>query len=137
MIAIRRILKAYPGLLALVCLAALAMKILVPTGYMVDQDSKSFTVKICNGVGHAEATIEIPFGPKTAGDSQHDAAGDQTEPACSFAGFSQVLATGADPIQLALAMVFILLAGLQLSRLPLSGVADRLRPPLRGPPVIA
>ena len=49
----------------------------------------------------------------------------------------EFLATGADPIQLALAMVFILLAGLQLSQLPLSGVPDRLRPPLRGPPVIA
>ena len=137
MTAIRRIFKAYPGLLALVCCAALAMKFLVPPGYMVDQDSKSFTVKICNGVGQAEATIEIPFEPKSVGNGQHDAAGDQTDPACSFAGFSQFLATGADPIQLALAMVFILLAGLQLSQLPSSGVPDRLRPPLRGPPVIA
>ncbi|WP_417592899.1 hypothetical protein [Parasphingorhabdus sp.] len=137
MIAFRRLFRAYPCLLALVCFAALAMKILVPPGYMVNQDTKTFTVKICNGIGNAETTIEIPFGPKTAGKEKHDGAGDPSGTTCSFAGFSQLVATGADPIQLVLAILFILLAGLQLLQMPLPGVADRLRPPLRGPPVIA
>ena len=137
MTAIRRFYRAYPGLLALICLVALAMKILVPPGYMVSQDTKTFTVKICNGVGKAEATIEVPFDPKTVGQDKHDAAGDPQGTSCSFAGFSHLMATGADPVQLVLALLFILLAGLQLMQMPLPGVADRLRPPLRGPPVIA
>tara|TARA_R110002033_G_scaffold15886_2_gene44462 strand:+ start:509 stop:922 length:414 start_codon:yes stop_codon:yes gene_type:complete len=137
MIAFRRIFRACPCLLALVCFAVLAMKILVPPGYMVSQDTKTFTVKICDGIGNSQSTIEIPFDAKTAGQEQHDGAGDPSGTTCSFAGFSQLVATGADPIQLALAILFILLAGLQLLQMPLPGVADRLRPPLRGPPVIA
>jgi hypothetical protein len=137
MIAIRHLLRACPCLLALICFTALAMKILVPTGYMVSQDTKTFTVQICNGAGNAETTIEIPFASKAAGQGDHDDSGDSSGMTCSFAGFSHLFATGADPIQLVLAMLFILVAGLQLLQMPLPAVADRLRPPLRGPPVIA
>ncbi|QTD56089.1 DUF2946 family protein [Parasphingorhabdus cellanae] len=113
---------------------ALAMKALVPHGYMISADSQTMTVKICNGVGDTESTVTIPMG--TDG-SDHDNGSNMTGKACSSSSVSQSAMTVTDPVQLAIALGFILLAGLLVRTAMPSERLTRLRPPLRGPPASA
>ncbi|MEP2101286.1 MAG: hypothetical protein ABJP02_01530 [Parasphingorhabdus sp.] len=108
------------------------MKALVPNGYMVSADNKTITVKICNGLDNAQQTVEIPMASDT---SDHDSGSDKTEEACSASSVSQSAMTAADPIQLALALAFIMVVGLKPDSAISRDGTSRLRPPLRGPPV--
>ncbi len=111
---------------------ALAMKALTPNGYMISADSQTITVKICNGVGDVERTIDIPMNTDA---NDHDSGSNMNSEACSSSSVSQSTMTTIDPVQLALAIGFIMLAGLVVQTAILSARLPRLRPPLRGPPV--
>lgn len=135
---------------ALIALA-LAMKALVPAGYMIGADAKVLTVRVCDGYadsdpghapghvpghvpshapGHAIVIAAKGAGHGDAGKSLHN------QQACPFS----VLALGqldrADPILLALALGFIILPGLAPSPGATPRLLARLRPPLRAPPVL-
>ena len=118
---------------------ALAMKAIVPAGYMVGTESKVLTIRICDDTQLSAAAhnalsardIAIPMKGEPAG--KHSKA-DGTCPygALSFAGLA-----GADPILLALALLFILATGFAALALPAPSRIAHLRPPLRGPPALA
>ncbi|GAA0471295.1 hypothetical protein GCM10009096_10320 [Parasphingorhabdus litoris] len=108
------------------------MKAAVPSGYMISTDSKTISVKICNGLDNSEQTIEIPM----ASDSgEHERGTDQSGEACSSSSFSKSTMTATDPIQLTLALAFIMLVGLTTGLDTKRDHTAHLRPPLRGPPV--
>lgn len=129
---IRHLLQTRSTWFAVLFMLALAMKALVPNGYMVSADSQTITIKICNGLGDAEQTIDIPMNTNT---NDHDSGSNMTSEACSSSSVSQSTMTTIDPVQLSLALSFIMLIGLVVQTAILSGRSPRLRPPLRGPPL--
>lgn len=44
----------------LICAAALVLKLLVPTGYMIDNSHGRITITVCSGTGPATMTMEMP-----------------------------------------------------------------------------
>ncbi len=130
----RALLLRHRALALLVVMAALCMKIVVPTGFMIGQNSKVLTVQICNeAIGnHAWKQIVIPM-KESGGDSDHK----QGKVDCPFASLSMASMTGADPALLALALAFILALGFAPARTSLPKRVSYLRPPLRGPPALA
>lgn len=112
---------------------ALAMKAVVPAGYMVDSASKALTIRVCADAQLASTVRDIVVPMKGEPAGKHSKA-DDTCPygALSFAGLA-----GVDPIQLALALLFILATGFAALALPAPRRIAHLRPPLRGPPALA
>ena len=127
----RAFLMRHRALALLVVMAALCMKIVVPTGFMIGQNSKVLTVQICDEVfgNHAVKQIVIPMK-----DGGSDSGQKQGKGECPFASLSMASMTGADPALLALALAFILALGFAPARITLPKRVSHLRPPLRGPP---
>lgn len=121
------------ALALLVVMAALCMKIVVPTGFMIGQNSKVLTVQLCtDGLGHAvTAKIVIPM----KGD-RGDSSGKQGKAECPFASLSMASMSGTDPALLALALAFILALGFAPTQTSHPKRVSYLRPPLRGPPAL-
>jgi hypothetical protein len=116
-----------------VVMAALCMKIALPTGLMIGQDTKVLTVQICDDAfgSHASKQIAIPM-KADAGKQGNKASGGE----CPYAALSMASLSGADPALLALALAFILLLGFAPVRPAHRERAFYLRPPLRGPPAL-
>jgi hypothetical protein len=133
---IRIFLRRYPALALAVLALALAVKAMVPAGYMLAADSKSLslTVTVCTGMDTMQKTIEIPVHKSQDGKSSHEQAGDSP---CAFTALSHALLGGADGILLALALLFIVTVGFGSITPNLVQKWRRLRPPLRGPPVFS
>ena len=128
---LRAFLMRYRALSLVLILAALGMKIVVPTGFMIGTDSKVLAVQICDDTqgNHAVKHLVIPM-------KGGDAGGKQAKADCPFASLSMASLTGADPTLLGLALAFILALGFAPTpHLPAKRPAH-LRPPLRGPPVL-
>lgn len=113
---------------------ALAMKAIVPAGYMVGSESKVLTIRICDETQLSAALqardIAVPMKGEPAG--KHSNA----EGMCPYGALSFASLGGADPVQLALALLFILATGFAALVLPAPHRAAHLRPPLRGPPAL-
>ena len=121
------------ALAILVVMVALCMKIVVPSGYMIGQDSKVLTVQICDEItgNHAVKQLVIPMKDGGSESGQKQGKGE-----CPFASLSMASLAGADPSLLALALSFILALGFAPARIPLPQRVSYLRPPLRGPPAL-
>lgn len=118
-------------LAALIVAAALAVRVLVPAGYMPTLDNGSVVIGICSGYGPKMIAVTIP------GLDHHGDESDQARSPCAFADLALPLIGGADAIQLAEALLFILAVALLLAVTLPPRAASWLRPPLRGPPLIA
>lgn len=139
---VRRHLLTHNALAMLVIVVALAMKAIVPAGFMPMLVEGRVVIALCSGsgpvtamadTGHHAAMIVQHGGPSKPDSPQHD---NKPQP-CAFAGLTAPSLAGADPVMLAGAIAFVLALGLQIVvALPTIRPA-RLRPPLRGPPVIA
>ncbi len=119
---------------------ALAMKALVPTGYMVGGDARVLTIRVCDGYvdsapahaiviaaqGHDGANANGGHGE--AGKALHD------QQACPFSALAHAGLAGADPLLLAAALAYILLLGFAAPGFVAPVRLVRLRPPLRAPP---
>jgi len=114
---------------------ALAMKALVPAGYMIGSDTRTLTIEICDGQGHHQLGQIVVQQPAKAGHSQNDhGKGDST---CPYGALGHAGLAGADPVLLAFALAFILALGFAPIKTRHVRRAHYLRPPLRGPPVLA
>lgn len=131
--AIRHLL-AQRHLAVLICTATLLLKLLVPTGYMIDSDRGRIAITICSGVAPAAMTMETT---EMHGDMpDHGKSKDhrKAEMPCAFSGLSAAMTGAIDPIQLAALIAFILAIGMSSVVLPIPARRTHLRPPLRGPP---
>ena len=118
----------------LICAATLLLKLLVPTGYMIDSDHGRITITICAGIVPAVMTMEMPGmrdGMPGHGKSKDHG---KAEMPCAFSGLSAAMNGAIDPIQLAALIAFVLAMGMSPIILPTPARRIYLRPPLRGPP---
>lgn len=129
---LRAFIRSHARLTLALLAVALAVKALVPAGFMIGASGDRFlTVTICSDATGVPKQMQIAIPDKDGGD--HAEAADKGQP-CAFAGLGHAGLTGTDPVLLAAAIAFILLIGLA----PLPALPSRetpfLRPPLRGPP---
>ncbi|WP_231621642.1 DUF2946 family protein [Sphingomonas sp. 37zxx] len=113
---------------------ALALRVVVPSGFMPVQTAQGIVVTICDGMASGK-TMVIDL--QRSDDSEHPSDHHKQPAPCAFAGLSApVLAGGLPPV---LALPALPLREIALpppvSRAPVS--ADFLTPPLRGPPALA
>lgn len=136
MSSLRAFFRDHRGLAGLVIAFALAMKIMVPAGYMLGEQTKTFTVQICADAQgqHLSKQIAIPM-KGDANDSQGKHAGG--EGVCNFTALAMGSLSGADIVLLAIALAFILATGFTPVTPPRLTRIFHARPPLRGPPASA
>ena len=130
---VRAFFLRHRALAIVLVLATLCMKAIVPTGFMIGQNSKVLTVQICDDAfgNHAVKQIAIPMK-----DGSSDSSGKQGKGECPFSSLSMASMSGADPALLALALAFILALGFVPTRTAYPERVFHLRPPLRGPPAL-
>jgi hypothetical protein len=133
--ALRLFLRDHRRLAVLLLGFALAMKALMPAGYMVGAQGKVLTISICadaQGGGYSKQIV-VPYSGKHSEEPPHVKDGQ----ACPFSALTMAALGGVDPVLLALALAFVLALGFATAP-PLRLVqAFHLRPPLRGPPANA
>jgi hypothetical protein len=132
---LRAILLGRKRLALLLVVVALAMKALVPGGYMLGAQSQILTVSICADSSGQHVTRQIVVLRQNGVEdttSQHAKSGP-----CAFSVLGMEGLAGADPVLLALALAFILAIGLAPLAAPTFQARTHLRPPLRGPPLTA
>lgn len=114
----------------LLVVAALAMKALMPAGFMVSSHSQSFSVVMCSGMGEV-TTVTIPF------DDDGKSAPVADKQPCHAAGLDKAASGTVDPVLLTAALAFVLLLGFSAATLPGWREPRFRQPPLRGPPSTA
>lgn len=121
-------------LAALLVAAALLLKVVVPTGFMIGADaSRTITVMICHdasGDGPAKQ-ISVPLKK-----GEGEAPGKPGKGECPYAALSMASLSGADPVLLALALAFIVTLGFASVCFALPQRPAFILPPLRGPPAL-
>jgi hypothetical protein len=132
---LRALIFDHRKLAMLLVAAALAVKALVPAGYMVSRGPLILTVSICaESLGTQQTRqLVIPMKDGQVPSSKHD----KRDGACAYSalGFGSLAAI--DPILLAFALAFVLALGFVANAPMRRTLASRLRPPLRGPPLTA
>jgi hypothetical protein len=130
MTGLRRLLQRNPALAAWVVACALAMKILVPTGFMPVMAHGAVTIAPCSGTAPAGPMAAMPGMAHHPDKTQHQ----PPEMPCAFSALAVPTLAGADPLVLAAAIAFIVaFAWRAVVPTPVRPRAH-LRPPLRGPP---
>ena len=129
-----RHLLAQRYLAVLIGAAALLVKLLVPTGYMIDNSHGHLAIIICSGTAPATMTMEMPGMHDNMPDHGKSKDHGTVEMPCAFSGLSAAALGAIDPIQLAALIAFVLALGMVTTILPAPSQPAYLRPPLRGPP---
>lgn len=146
MTSLRRLLSDHRALALWLAALALAVRLLVPAGFMVGIVDGRPVLQLCSGYGPvAPPPMTMPMahdgpvahdGHHRGGD--HDRSGHAAaDMPCPYAALAQAATTPVDPALLLLAIAFAM--GLASRATPRPAVRDRarLRPPLRGPPLAA
>ena len=129
-------------------MAALLLKLIVPTGYMIDASRGQFAIIACPGT--VSAPVANDMSGMHAAMPVHGMAADHKETSdngspgghakvelpCAFAGLSAAALGAVDPVLLAAFIAFLLLLGYQPRSFPPPVRRTFLRPPLRGPPAL-
>jgi hypothetical protein len=130
MTALRAFFLHHRRLAAVLVMAALCMKALVPAGYMLGQGARTLTVEIC-----ADSIGQRIVKQITVPQSGHSSEKDKGDSPCHFTALGHAALGGADPVLLALALVFIMAMGFAALQPAAPRRVSYLRPPLRGPPI--
>lgn len=128
---LRAFLLQHRALAFVLVAAALCMKIAVPTGFMIGQNTKVLTIEICADAfgNHAVKQIAVPM-------KDGQSKGDKAKGECPFTSLSMATLGGTDPVLLALALAFIIALGFAPATISSAQRVFHLRPPLRGPPAL-
>jgi hypothetical protein len=118
----------------LLCVATLLLRLLVPTGYMIDREHGHVAITLCSGTIAAETAVPMPGMRGAMPDHGKTKDHGKAEMPCAFSGLSAAMTGGVDPIQLEALVAFIMAVGLAVQLLPALCRPAYLRPPLRGPP---
>lgn len=135
--AARRLILAHSHIAALICVAALMLRLLIPTGYMVSNDHGRIAITICSGIAGQQPSMMMDMPgmdhamPGEGKSKEHGKA----EMPCAFSALSAQVLGGADPVLLIAALVVVAAMALRASPRSFVPAAAYLRPPLRGPPL--
>jgi hypothetical protein len=129
---IRAFCREHRRFAALLIVLALAIKALVPSGYMPTMTGQVLTVAICADASGGALTRRIVL----PADDKPGAHG-KGEGHCPYAALGMAGLPGMDAVLLTLALSFILARGFAPVRPVRPARASFLRPPLRGPPARA
>jgi hypothetical protein len=128
----RHFFRDRPALAAMLLVAALFLKALVPAGYMPAAPDTGVIVALCSGTMPAGSTVTITI-PKTGSHQDHGAS--TADHPCAFAPLAAAM-TGADLAALVLAaLAFVFVAAIVRPALALASLPARFRPPGRAPPI--
>ncbi len=136
--AFRHLIDPHRGGWLRFCLVVLALRLLVPAGYMPAIDAGGIAIVACpDGVAPAPPVMAAHadrHGSRHHDDDRgkHHGAGQ----VCAFAGLSAPLLAGADPVLLAAALAWVAAAALAFPRRHLARAAPYLRPPSHAPPAL-
>ena len=125
---LRLSIRRHAALAGLLVAAALALRVLVPAGFMPSVENGRVVIAICTGYG--PMTMAMP-----GMDHQDDGKSEQAKSPCAFADLALPAIGSADPVLLAAAIRYILALSLVLVVAQRVQPIARLRPPLRGPPL--
>ena len=131
--ALRRFFLGHRRYAAIVIALALAVKVLVPAGFMPSVAGGRIAVTLCPG---AEPAMAAMGGMKHGSETGDRHEGTREAP-CVFAGLSAPSLAAADPLLLAAAIVFVMASGFRIAVRPGVTEPPHLRPPSRGPPALA
>lgn len=131
MTSFRDLLLRHRALAAWLIAAALLMKVLVPAGYMPVVSAGSITIELCSGFGPEKMMMAMPGMDDHHGQQDHSGKGDMP---CGFSGHAPPSLSTADPILLALAIVFVIATVFRIATTSAARAPAFLRPQLRGPP---
>ncbi|RZT53233.1 hypothetical protein EV283_2485 [Sphingomonas sp. BK036] len=117
------------------------MKLLVPTGYMIANQSGHIAITLCPGAAPMTATMDMGMPDQMMSDHampDHDPSTGhgKTELPCAFSGLSAQALASVDAVLLVAAIAFVIAIGVRPVRPPVHASAPHLRPPLRGPPTL-
>ncbi|MBZ6383467.1 hypothetical protein [Sphingomonas sanguinis] len=144
-----RCLLAQRHLAVLLCAAALLLKLIVPTGYMIGTVQGRAAIILCPSGGpmpQAAPTTHDAMAmdghemlPKagTAHPVGHSGGSHGRDMPCAFAGLAAAGLAATDPVHLALLIAFVMAVARVPLALPRLDAAPYLRPPLRGPPALS
>lgn len=132
MTSLRASIRRNPALAFWLFAAALALKALIPAGYMPGQGARTFDIIVCSGGaggGTVSRQIVIPF-EDGGGEAKHAAKGE-----CAYAALAQSLILPSGPLLLAaLLPLFAISLRPRPPVAPHVRPARRLRPPSQAPP---
>lgn len=151
-----RSLIAQRHLAALLCVAALLLKLVIPSGYMIGEAQGHMAVVLCPGTmpvadvmphmssgdmammhGTPHAALPDHVGSDHGGTGHSDGQHSRAEMPCAFAGLSAAALAAVDPIQLVALLAFVLATGFVAVTAIVRSDPSYLRPPLRGPPALS
>lgn len=128
---LRRFILSHQLAASVLIALALAVKLVAPAGFMPVGGAGQLMVLVCTEFGPQRVAIDVPGTP-----AKPDEAAQSDQP-CAFAGMGQAWLPGADPIQIAAALAFILTLGFVAVAGPRLVARRHVWPPLRGPPLNA
>ena len=135
---LRTLLLTRRRLALLLVVLAVAVRALVPAGFMPGGDAaRTLSLAICtdgSGVTH-QSVIAIAL-PAKPGDGGAEHRSTKAHAPCAFSALSFAALGGADGLLLAAALAFALALGFAATPRLLLRQAGWLRPPLRGPPAL-
>lgn len=132
---IRHCFRDNPTLAALLLVAALCLKILVPAGSMPTVQNNGIVVTLCSG---AAMTVHINKGVnKHQGKHQGDSPGSAVDHPCAFAPLGAAGLGSTPPALVLAALAFAFVAAILRPALALRAAEPRSRPPTHGPPAFA
>ena len=133
MFALRCFILSHRRIATAVIALALAMKLLVPAGYMPVVTDGRIAITICQGV--EPTPMPMPGMKHGTGESeQHDG---PYEAPCAFTALLGSPLAGTDPLLLTAAILYVMASALRIAARPNVAAPLHLRPPLRGPPALA
>lgn len=134
--ALRRLVLAHSHLAALICVAALALRILVPTGYMIAVDHGRIAMTLCSGVAQPQPSMAMDMPGMDHTMSEHGKSKEhgKAEMPCAFSSLSAQALGAVDPTLLVVALAFVAALALHSLSPTIIRAAPYLRPHLRGPP---
>jgi hypothetical protein len=144
--AFRHLIDPHRGGWLCFCLVVLALRLLVPAGYMPAIDAGGIAIVACpDGAAAAPPVMAGPADRHADRHADHhrsrhhdDDRGDHhgAGQICAFAGLSAPLLGGADSVLLAAALAWVAAAALALPRRHPARAAPYLRPPSHAPPAL-
>lgn len=111
------------------------LRLAVPAGFMPMLNHGQLSLTLCSGYGTPTVQSAHRTASPMPGVEHHGEGRPTADGSCAFADLSLPMIGGADPIQLASALLFAIAAALFAGTVLPPRAGLRLRPPLRGPPL--